>query len=224
MARSFTFGSYNTGAAGHDWTLTSWSLSAPAARTNLVTVPGRDGALDLSFLLTDGVPVYDTRELVVELETSAGTRADREAKITDIVNELSGRRLTILFPDDATHTMTGRFSVARKYNDDAHAAVTVTAICDPWKESTTEETEWLYCDTIQTDAMVVVNSRKAVRPIIDAVDGPVQITMGTKQWTCDGADLTFPDLIFQPGGNSLKVKSLGSFANMLGLRWRGAEL
>ena len=64
--RKIIFGDYDTWV---DWglTLTGWQLSAPEYKSNFVSVPGRDGDLDLSTALTDGEPRYNNRELTAKI-------------------------------------------------------------------------------------------------------------------------------------------------------------
>ena len=50
-----------------------------------------------------------------------------------MVNKLHGQRVKIWLPDDANHYLVGRLSVVMEYNDMAHAAVNVSAACEPWK-------------------------------------------------------------------------------------------
>lgn len=139
--RTIILGDYDT--AAHGWTLApGWALSPAKYRQNFVEVPGMDGPLDLSTVL-GGRPVYDTRTLTATLECSEGTRLEREALINDMVNRLTGQRMAIVLPDDPLHHITGRVEVAKNYNDPAHAAVTVTAICGPWREAMEETVEFV---------------------------------------------------------------------------------
>ena len=138
--RTIILGDYDT--AAHGWTLAGWELSPAKYRQNFVEVPGMDGPLDLSTVL-GGRPVYDTRTLTATLECSEGTRLEREAIIDVMVNRLTGQRMAIVLPDDPLHHITGRVEVAKNYNDPAHAAVTVTAICGPWREAMEETVEFV---------------------------------------------------------------------------------
>ena len=80
--RKIIFGSYDTDING-PWTLAGWELAAAAYRSQFVEVPGRDGDLDMSTVLTDGAPRYGSRNLTVTLERSDGTvelEVEREGK------------------------------------------------------------------------------------------------------------------------------------------------
>lgn len=138
--RKFLIGTYDT--AEHLWTLAGWTLSAPEQVRSWVDVPGRrKGPIDASTVLSDGDPVYGNRTLTITLESSEGTRLEREARIEQMLNWLDGWWLDIVLPDDVDtrrRYMRGTVSVKKIYNDLAHAQVQVTAICEPWKYAAAE--------------------------------------------------------------------------------------
>ncbi len=130
--RKVILNSYDTAVDGL-WTLAACELSDAEVVTNYIDVPGRlDGPLDASTVLTGDV-TYKPRTLSLQLESSEGTRQEREARIDYMVNKLHGQRVKIWLPDDAAHYLVGRISVKKEYNNLAHAAVTVSAVCEPWR-------------------------------------------------------------------------------------------
>lgn len=138
--RKFLIGTYDT--AEHLWTLAAWNLSDPEQVRSWVDVPGRrKGPIDASTVLSDGDPVYGNRTLTITLESSEGTRLEREARIEQMLNWLDGWWLDIVLPDDVdTHHryMRGTVSVKKIYNTLAQAQVQVTAVCEPWKYAAAE--------------------------------------------------------------------------------------
>ena len=157
--RKIVFGTYDTHLNG-PWTLTGLELAPAEHRTQFVEVPGRDGELDLSTALTDGAPRYGNRELVATFERSDGTRLMREAAINTMVNWLDGWRMDIRLPDDDLHYLTGRVHVAKNYNDQAHAAITVTAVCDPWRYNNHETVVSVTAGADPAEAMLTNAGRK----------------------------------------------------------------
>lgn len=219
--RKIIFGSYDT--AAHGWTLASWTLSAPEMQTNLVEVPGRrKGPLDLSTALTDGEPTYDSRELVMALECSEGTRLDREATINAMVNRLDGWTMNITLPDDADHYIVGRVHVAKEYNDPAHAAVTVTAVCEPWRYAAAEKTVHLAAAADARTATLTNAGRMSVVPLLvvagDAAE--VNLAYGEGSWSLAAGTYTLPDLLLTQGGHAVTYSGTGS----LTFTWREAVL
>ena len=197
--RKIVFGTYDTDLHGL-WTLTGWEFSPAEQVTNFVEVPGRKkGPLDLSTALTDGEPVYGSRTLTVTLESSEGTRLEREARINTMANWLDGWRLDITLPDDDAHYITGRIHIAKEYNDPAHCAVTVTAICEPWRYNSAE-TVATFTATEETQTGTLENSgRLSVVPLLVVSGGDVLLTYGEYSWALGEGSYALPDLRLQQG-------------------------
>ena len=219
--RKIIFGSYDTGA--YSWTLASWTLSAPKMQTNLVDVPGRrKGPLDLSTALTDGEPVYGSRELVAALECSAGTRLDREATINTMVNRLDGWTMNITLPDDADHYLVGRVHVVKEYNDLAHASVTVTATCEPWRYAASEKTITLTAATDAQTATLTNAGRLSLVPqlVIAGDEAEVNLVRGTASWALAAGTYALPDLLLTQGDHQITYSGMGT----LTFTWREGVL
>lgn len=206
--RGLTIGTYNT--VEQLWTLTAWEFSAPEYQENFLTVPGRDGALDLSAALTNGAPAYHSRTLTVKLECSEGTRLDREAAINTMVNWLDGWRQDIVLPDDPDHYITGRVSVAREYNDNAHAAVTVTAVCDPWRYAKEETLYTLTAEAGEKTAQLVNSGRRTVVPLLSITGGTILLKYGAYSWALGDGIYQLPDLTLPQGGGTLTYSGTGT--------------
>ena len=206
--RGLIFGTYNT--VEHLWTLTGWSFSAPEYQENFLDVPGRDGALDLSAALTNGAPTYHSRTLTVKLECSEGSRLSREVAIHTMVNWLDGWRQDIVLPDDPDHYITGRVSVAKEYNDNAHAAVKVTAVCDPWRYAK-DETVYTLTATAETQTVELANAgRRTAVPLVTITGGTILLAYGAYSWTLGAGTYQLPDLTLPQGGGSLTYSGTGT--------------
>lgn len=219
--RKIVFGTYDT-AADALLTLTGWELSAPEYQSNMVEVPGRDGSLDLSTALTDGEPRYKSRTLAATFETSEGTRLERKERFDTMVNWLDGWRMDIQLPDDDAHYITGRVGVAVAYNDLAHGAVTVTAVCDPWRYFKEEAVVELTAGTEAQTATIVNRGRKSLAPMltISGDDASVNLVYGAYSWALGSGVYVLPDLILTQGDNALTLSGTGSVE----LRYREAVL
>lgn len=211
--RKIIFGSYDTAIDGL-WTLSSWTLTDPEYQSNLVTVPGRDGPLDLSTALTDGDPRYGGRTLSAVLESSEGSRLERKARIDTMVNWLDGWRMNIVLPDDADHYITGRVRVVRDYNDLAHAAVTVTAVCDPWRYNNNETAVALTAAAETQQAVLANGGRRTVVPVltIEGTDAAVLLAFGSASWALGAGTYQLPDLVVSPGGATVTYSGTGTLS------------
>ena len=212
LRRKILIGSYDTALDGL-WTLTGLELSTPEQETNFVPVPGRRaGPLDLSTVLTDGDPVYGTRELTITLESSEGSHADREERISAMINWLDGWRHEIVLPDDPDRYLIGRVSVFKNYNDLAHAAVTVTALCEPWRYSFVEQVYTLTAATSKRTTTLLNRGRMTVVPLLTVTGDGAAVTLvyGTASWTLGAGTYSLPDLALKQGDSLLTYSGSGT--------------
>ena len=227
--RAIIIGTYDTAQEGL-WTLTGWTFSRAAAQENYVSVPGHNGVLDLSTVLTDGEPYYGSRELEAVFESSEGTRMEREERINHMINQLDGWNFNIILPDDPTHYITGRVRVERLYNDPAHASVRVTATCDPWRYNNSETVVGLTATETEQTVALINNGRRSVVPDI-TTDGPVRLVfrVGTEEeesWAVPPGSYTnadgnaIADIYLKHGSSSLRYSGTGNII----LRYREAVL
>lgn len=207
--RKIIFGTYDTALEGA-WTVARLDLTSPAFQTNLVQVPGRSGPLDLSAVLTDGEPVYTSRNLTAVLENSDDDRPAREQRIRDIIAELDGYQKKIWLPDDAAHYLLGRLHVVREYNDLAHAAVTVTAVCDPWLYNNEETVHNLTANSRAQTKTIVNHGRRTVAPVVTVTGSSVSLIYGAHTWELSAGTYQLPDLILRTGEHQLTYSGSGS--------------
>lgn len=219
--RKFIFGTYDTAENG-PWTLSAWSFPEPDYQSNLVTVPGRDGPLDMSTALTGDTPRYGGRTLTATLECSEGTRDDRLILVQDIINRLDGLRMNIILPDDPTRYAVGRLSVKKNYNDLAHASVTVTAACDPWKYNKLETVVELTATSVERLAALSNTGRRVIIPEITVSGEGASVTLkcGSYSWTLEAGSYRLLDLKLEPGTVLLTYSGTGEVT----IRYREAVL
>lgn len=210
--RKITIGTYDTALDGL-WTLTGWSFSAPEQESFFVDVPGRKaGPLDLSTALTDGDPTYTSRTFEATLESSEGSYLDRAERIDEMVNLLDGWRMQIVLPDDPDHYIVGRVSVKKTYNDMAHCAVKVTAICEPWRYSQLERV--LQFDAPDARTVTIRNTgRMTVVPtlVITGEEAAVTLAFGGTSWTLGAGTYQLPDFVMKQGDAQLTYSGKGAF-------------
>lgn len=218
--RTIVFGKYDTALYG--WTLAALQLTDPEYQAHFQEVVGRDGPLDFSTVLSDGEPRYGSRTLTATLETSEGTRAERRARISKIINTLDGLRWDIRHPDHPAHYLSGRVQVKEDYNDLAHASVTVTAICDPWLYALTERVcEFPY--TLEETLVTLVNKgrRVLVPKIVVNAGGENSFFFlhydGTTQALNPGT-YTLPYLLLKPGETVIGYSSVNGCTAQISYR------
>lgn len=217
--RTVKIGEYNT--ADYGWTLTGCAITAPEQKTNYVDRPGGDGNIDLSTVLTGGIPRYKDRTLTITLENSQGDREHRERLINKMVNQLDGLVWPIVHPDRPDYYLAGRVHVQVDYSDPAHAMVTLTAQCEPWFYRARETVVSVAIGTegLETEVLHLLNDgRKVVSPTI-TVDGSVTLlvrddpnsdlsTVTTYQLTTGTHVL--PSVLLYPGRTRYELQGTGS--------------
>jgi hypothetical protein len=210
--RKVIFGAYDTALHGR-WTLASLKLTDPNYQAKFVDVIGRDGPLDVSTVLTDGEPRYGSRTLTALLENSDGTREDRRDRIGEMVNTLDGMRVDIIHPDYPGHYLTGRVQVKEEYNDLAHCAVTVTAICDPWLQRREARDVILTATSTKQLAGLPNTGRRTVAPEVTVTGTGASFLI-----ECEALGLSLalspgtyklPDLLLRPGNTLIKYSGSG---------------
>lgn len=204
--RKIIIGTYDTALEGL-WTLTSCNLGKAIANEEYAKVPGRNGALDVSTVLTDGEPYYDNRPFEAILESSEGTRLEREARIDQMINRLDGWRFNITLPDDPTHYINGRVSVERLYNTPAHASVQIRATCDPWRYSNSDTVVGLVATTEEQTVALINNGRRSVVPTIKIIGGSATLKFTangeTRTWTLGEGEYILTDIYLKTGAAPL---------------------
>ena len=106
--------------------------------------------------------------------------------------------MKIYLPDDPDHYMVGRVQMYPEYNDLAHCAVRVSAVCDPWLYAKDETVVTLTAQTADQTAYLFNYGRLAVAPTV-VTTGEVNITYGTSSWALSAGEYVLPGLYLTPG-------------------------
>lgn len=206
--REIRFGEYHTHADGL-WTLTGLELTDAKHKQNLIEVPGSSAPLDLSTSLTNGEPTYGSRTLTATFESSEGSRLAREARISQMTNALDGYRMNIVLPDDKERYLSGRVQIERLYNDEAHASVRVTAVCDPWRYAREETVVTLQATEEAQTAVLVNPGRLGVVPLLAVTGGEVLLFYGTASWALGVGTYALPDIYLLYGEHTITFSGSG---------------
>lgn len=138
-----------------DWglILSTKTISAPEPQTNLISVPGRNGSVDLSEVLTGNVR-YKDRAVSITFYTMK--RFDEwTALLSDIENYVQGQKMRIVFDDDPAFYYYGRCKVDSFQCDKSVGKLVISATVDPYKYNiTTSAEDWLW-DTFDFEQSVI---------------------------------------------------------------------
>lgn len=205
--RTVKIGDYDT--AQHGWTLNKFTLQSPALKETYVDKPGGDGSWDLTTTTTGGIPRYNNRSLEIRLECSEGDREHREKLINDLVNSYDGLEWRIVPPDRPEHYITGRVHIGVEYSDLAHAAVSITATCEPWLYKARESIVELTAASTVRRSYIHNSGRKAVAPVL-TVTGSVKLGFGVYSTQLTDGMYEWSPLLLTSGLNELEYSGSGT--------------
>lgn len=205
--RQLILNGYKTAEHGL-WTLSSCKITKATQVQSFVSVPGRFSPLDLSTALTDGVPYYGSAKLEAVLESSEGTRAERQERIEHMTNLLDGYSVNIIHPDHPERYLVGRVTVTKQYNDLVHGAVKITATCEPWLYNA-EETVLTVEATSTAQIVELTNSgRLAMAPKVEVYD-EATLAYGDRTQSLSDGTYYLPDLFLTPGTHEVVLSGSG---------------
>ena len=184
--------------------LASKSISLPEVRTNMIDVPGRDGLLDASEVLT-GEVTYKNRTIVLKL-TGVDTVSGKKwpATISDFCNKVHGKRVKVTFPEDTAHYYSGRCSVGRVELVKMMQTIPVTVSCDPWKYKNAKTTVTGTVPESGTLSLTPTNECRSVVPTVE-VSAAATLPFGGKDIAVAAGSHRILDICLAAGGNTLAV-------------------
>lgn len=137
---SITFGDYNT---WDDWHLIPKIrpvINLPEEKTITVTVPGRNGYVDLSQGIT-GYPTYKNREGELEFYVMNDHWSAWYIAYSEIMRALQGKRVKVILEDDPGYYYYGLVWVSNWSSDKGYSTITFSYNLEPFKRSLSVYTE-----------------------------------------------------------------------------------
>lgn len=136
-----------------DLIMTDKQISAPVPQTKLIEIPGRNGSVDISTVVSGNVR-YDNRTITMNFYSPQKVD-DWPMIISNLQNYLSGTKLQIVFDDDKAFYWLGRVMDVLLKASGPNAYINITATVDPYKYNiTTSAEDWLW-DTFDFEQSVI---------------------------------------------------------------------
>lgn len=143
MYHSITIGDKNTWDDWHLIPTTRPLFNPPTVKTNLVDIPGGDGALDLTTALS-GRPAYNNRTGSWTFIVQNGFKG-WSALYSEIMVYLHGQKFKAILEDDPAYFYEGRFSVNQWKSDKEWSQIVIDYNVAPYKkEIGNTGSEWLW--------------------------------------------------------------------------------
>ena len=206
-----------------DLILKTKSISPPKPKVETVSIPLRDGDLDLSEVLTDDIK-FDNREIELSL-MYMGDRALWSGVFTNLASYLHGKRMQIIFDDDKNFYYTGRVAIDKWATNRAVADLVIKIDAEPYKRdliSTLQPWEWDTFDfesgiinevdniTVSgTTTVSLIGRRKRVYPTIN-VSSAMTLRYNNNSYNLTAGNNTIYDLLLQEGENLLTFVGNGT--------------
>ena len=159
-------------------------VAPPEVKTSYVDLPGADGGLDYTDLLT-GEPRYGYRKGSWEFLLIP---QDRWAAVyRSLVSFLHGRQHTVILEDDPDYVYTGRLSVNEWQSAAHNSLITIDYILEPFPRNISGQEEDEEENQILSMASTLLNKEKYAGMVIGKLNG--------------AATLIYPDMLFDDGDN-----------------------
>lgn len=121
--------------------LANKEIGLPDIQTKQIQIPFRDGALDLTNVLS-GRPHYGNRALTLNMNC---IDPDKLQKMSSVANALHGQKARIIFDEDPEWFYYGRLDLSSFKENRLGGEYVILADCDPFKYSvTSSDEEWLW--------------------------------------------------------------------------------
>ena len=174
-------------------------IKEPKQNTNYVSIPGRDGLLDLSDVIT-GRPTYSGREISIQL-SGHRNKVNWDSVISAFRNNINGRICKLIFDNDKSYYWRGRIEI-KDFESVLSLGVFKVDVpnADPYKYDVSSSAEpWLWDpfnfetgEIIQSQATVITTSGSVTVPKGHMPTCPTIVVSnmisGTFKLTYDGTD------------------------------------
>lgn len=203
--------------------LSGREIALPEPKTVTIDVPGRDGMIDLTEAITGEVK-YKNRKLTLTF-TALHVISRWGAVVSELANYLHGKRMRIVFDDDALFYWYGRCTINQFKTDRNLATITVNCDVDPYKyevDSYYDAWKWdtfsfvngiirtynITVDDIKT--VTLVNRRMPVTPTFTALAEDMTVEFAGTVYTLPKGRSQIREIRLREGANLLTFRGNGT--------------
>ena len=203
--------------------LTKKVISPPSPQTSNVTVPMRDGSIDLTEALTDDIK-YNDRKITLTFSL-IGSKATWDSKFSNVANLIHGQRMQLIFDDDPSFYWIGRVSINDWATDRNLGTMVVEATVEPFKYdvfSSAVDWEWDIFDfengiinelgelVIDGETSVTIICRKKRMFPIFTASAAMTVTYDGETFNLSKGSQKMYDIFLVEGNNELTFKGNGT--------------
>lgn len=208
----------------NDWYLVPSSrpvISPPEPKYNMIDIPGVNGSLDLTEVLTGDV-AYNNRKGSIEFivfNEKPDTWYELYSKIMDFVQ---GQRVQIKLEEEPEYYYEGRVKVNTWTSGKNYSTISFEYDLDPFKYASTPTTRTINHSSSTTTSESFTCDRMPVMPkfTLSGSDASMTVTFKGTQYTLAPGEQAIAGIVFTEGTNTLTVSGKGS----LTVTYRGGHL
>lgn len=176
-------------------------ITTPKRKRSLVDVLAADGMIDA---MKGFEPTYENRTVTAEFKVIAGSMEDARNRL---INELEGRTVKIILPDNPNYYMLGDIHISGA-GCRPGSQVMITADCIPWRYSRIETVYHAAASAANVNHTLRNAGTRLAVPEITVDDDDVIITVNNEEKTLVAGVHLLPDLAI-PGDGILVVTARG---------------
>lgn len=222
----------------NDWGLRwlePYSIGFPEPKLNEVEVPGSDGVLDFTEVMTGHVS-YEQRPVEFTFESADKDYFEYETIKSQIANYLHGKRFRIISDLDPHFYYEGRLKFNAEKSSKAESNITLSGDVNPYKfELTSSAEDWLWdpfsfvdgiirtAKNIRVDGETTIVIPGTVRPCIPIFTTTQDMSVEHEGWSYSlkkGIATEIPYIILYDKESELKFKGYG----WVTIDYRGGKL
>lgn len=128
MIKGVTFGNKHS-YTNYGLLMTGYTIGSPEPKTEIIDVPGMDGALDLTGVL--GSLKYRQRQLTFNFKLIKNSGYITVYK--NIMSDIHGKMLQVILDDDSDYYYYGRCTVDSFTSSKYTGTITINVLADPYK-------------------------------------------------------------------------------------------
>lgn len=194
-----------------------WECTVPEPQTETMTIPLRDGFLNLTPMLSEEIH-YNSRQITIGLELRS-FRSDWEAYWSQLMRDLHGQEVKVSRSEDPNYYYIGTAKVGPIQDHGSTAGVNITVEAQPFKR-TESFVENVSISVSGTTTRTVHNKYMRGYPLWKASASGMTVTLNGETWNIPTTESDLFWMYFSEGDNALTLKGSGTVK----LRWRGGLL
>lgn len=190
-----------------DWNivLTQINIPFPTPKINIIDIPGSDGYIDLSEVLTGDVK-YNNR--VCKLTFEMMDLTDYNDLISKISNYLHGKIVTFIQTKDENYFYKGRARIDEWECSKNRGIIVISIDCEPYKYNI-KETRTNVILNNESKIVKINNDRMKICPILN-VSGDVSVIINNETYKLKSGEQQLVQLILNQGVNQFTFQGTGS--------------